>query len=120
MFTENEENAAPLTSMLFWTCTTAGAEPPPVEEVPVPVSLTVWFVPAALLSLSVTVRVALRLPAAVGLNVTLSEQLALAARVEGLRGQLLVWLKSPAFVPVMLILVMVKGSLPPVFVSVAV
>src|SRR2546426_7884025 len=48
MFTENEENAAPLTSMLFWTWTTAGAEPPPVEEVPVPVRLTVCGLPLAL------------------------------------------------------------------------
>ena len=40
--------------------------------------------------LSVTVRAALRVPVAVGLNVTLKVQLALTARVEGLRGQLLV------------------------------
>src|SRR5256885_9245317 len=73
MFTENEENAAPLTSMLFWTCTTAGGGPPPVEERPGPVRLTGWFVPAALLSLSVTVRGALRLPAPAGFKLHSTE-----------------------------------------------
>jgi hypothetical protein len=87
--------------------------------VPVPVSVTVWLVPARLPVLSVTVRTAIRLPVAIGVNVTLKVQIALAASAEGLMGQLLVWTKSPEFVPVMLMLVMIKGSLP-AFVSVVV
>src|SRR3989442_1174854 len=66
MFTENEVKAAPLTSMLFWTCTTAG--PPPVELVPVPVRPAVCGLP---LTLSATLNVALLVPLAVGVKVTL-------------------------------------------------
>src|SRR5438105_14278435 len=66
MGTENEVKAAPLTSMLFWTCTNAGPEPP-VEVVPVPVRLTVWGLP---LPLSVTLTDAVLVPAEVGVNVT--------------------------------------------------
>src|SRR6266571_268662 len=58
--------------------------------VPVPLKLAVCGLPAAL---SATLRVPLRAPVAVGVNVTLMAQLALAARVEGLKGQLLVWAK---------------------------
>ena len=46
-----------------------------------------------------TERLALRLPVAVGAKVTLMVQVALAASVLGLSGQLLVWAKSPALVP---------------------
>ena len=70
MLTENEAKAAPLVSMLFRTCANVGAEP---EEVtPLPVRLAVWGLP---LSLSVTVNEALRVPVAVGENVTLIVQL---------------------------------------------
>ena len=77
--------------------------------VPAPLKLAVCGLPAAL---SATLRVPLRAPVAVGLNVTLMAQLALAARVEGLKGQLLVWAKSPLLVPVMLMLVIVNAELP--------
>ena len=74
MFTENEAKAVPLVSMLFWTCANVGAEP---EEVtPLPVRLAIWGLP---LSLSVTVKDALRVPVAVGENVTLIVQLDPAA-----------------------------------------
>ena len=52
---------------------------------------------------------ALRAPAAVGLKVTLIEQLAPAATA---LPQVAVWEKSPAFVPVMPIPVMLKLALP--------
>jgi hypothetical protein len=52
---------------------------------------------------------ALRLPEAVGLNVTVMVQLAPAAR---LLGQVLVWAKSAALVPVMAILVMLSALVP--------
>src|SRR5256885_16599568 len=55
--------------------------------VPVPDTPEVW---GLLLALSVTANVALRDPVAVGVNVTLIVQVALAAKVEGLMGQLLV------------------------------
>ena len=75
--------------------------------VPVPVRLTVWV---AGLALSVIVTAPVRVPAAVGLKVTLSVQLALAAR---LAPQVLVWEKSPLAV----MLVMLRVALP-VFLSV--
>ena len=59
--------------------------------------------------MSVTVNVALREPVAVGVKVTLIVQVPLAARVEGLRGQLLVCPKSPGLVPVKPMLVMVSA-----------
>jgi hypothetical protein len=62
-----------------------------VTFVPVPDRLLLW-VPA----LSVTMRVAVRVPDAVGVNVTLIVQLELFAR---LVPQLLVCPKSPALVP---------------------
>ena len=70
-----------------------------------------------MLALSVTVNVALREPVAVGLKVTLMVQVPLAAKVEGLRGQLLVCPKSPGLVPVKPMLVMVSAT-PLVFDSV--
>jgi hypothetical protein len=77
--------------------------------VPVPDRLAVCGLP---LALSLTVRLALRLPRAVGVNVTLIVQLVLAASVDGLMGQLFVWPKSPGFVPPMARPLMVKGALP--------
>jgi len=62
-----------------------------------------------LLALSVTVNVALREPVTVGVKVTLIVQVPLAAKVEGLRGQLLVCPKSPGLVPVKLMLVIVNA-----------
>ena len=62
-----------------------------------------------LLALSVTVNVALRAPVAVGANVTLMVQVPLAARVEGLTGQLFVWPKSPGLAPVNPMLVMANA-----------
>ena len=59
--------------------------------------------------MSVNVRLAVLGPLAVGANVTLMAQLVPAARVEGLRGQVLVWPKSVGFVPVMAILEMLKA-----------
>jgi hypothetical protein len=55
--------------------------------VPVPPNATVCGLPAAL---SVTETFAVRLPVAVGLNVTEIEQFAPAASVEGLSGQVFV------------------------------
>ena len=70
--------------------------------VPVPVRLTDWV---AGLALSVIVTAPVRVPAAVGLKVTLRVQLALAAR---LAPQVLVWEKSPLAV----MLVMLRVALP--------
>ena len=89
--------------------TEVGERLTPGPVVPVPLKLAVCGLPVAL---SATLRVPLRVPVAVGLNVTLMAQLALAARVEGLKGQLLVWAKSPLLVPVMLMLVIVNAELP--------
>jgi hypothetical protein len=69
---------------------------------PVPVRLTVWV---AGLALSVMVKAPVLVPVAVGLKVTLSVQLALAARLEP---QVLVWEKSPLAV----MLVMLRVALP--------
>jgi hypothetical protein len=77
---------------------------------PVPVKGTACGLPEAL---SVTLTAALRVPPAVGSNVTLTVQLAWLARVEGDSGQLSVWLKSPALLPVIATLVMVRAT-PPV------
>ena len=70
--------------------------------VPVPVRLTDWV---AGLALSVMVTAPVLVPVAVGLKVTLSVQLALAARLEP---QVLVWEKSPLVV----MLVMLRAALP--------
>jgi hypothetical protein len=82
---------------------------PGVEFTPFPLSATLWGEPAAL---SVMVMLALRLPVAVGENVTLSAQLAPAANVLGLSGQVFVWAKSPALGPLMAILEIVSGAVP--------
>src|SRR2546421_40767 len=74
--------------------------------IPVPETPAVW---GLLLALSVTVNVALREPVAVGVKVTLMVQVPLAARVEGLRGQLLVCPKSPGMVPGKSIIVLVNA-----------
>src|SRR5437773_11273604 len=65
------------------------------DAVPVPERLAVCGLP---LASSVTVKVAVRAAVAVGVNVTLMVQLELAASVEGVSGQLLVWPKSPGLV----------------------
>ena len=76
---------------------------------PVPLSATVCGLP---LALSVILTLALRVPVAVGVKVTLIVQVAPAAMVLGLIGQVLVWAKSPAFVPVKPIVLMVRAALP--------
>src|SRR5207244_1880436 len=77
------------------------------SNVPVPDTAAVW---GLLPALSVAVNVALRVPVAVGVKVTLMMQVPLAAKVEGLRGQLLVCPKSPGLVPVKPMLVMVNAA----------
>ena len=74
--------------------------------VPVPLRLAVC---GLLLALSLTDSVALRLPVAVGVNVTLMVQRELPASEVP---QLLVWAKSPLLVPVMPMLLMVTVELP--------
>src|SRR5207244_13553873 len=78
-----------------------------VVPTPVPDTPAVW---GLLLALSVTVNVAFREPVAAGVKVTLMVQVPLAAKVEGLRGQLLVCPKSPGLVPVKPMLVMVNAT----------
>src|SRR2546425_6707724 len=104
MGTENEVNAAPLTSMLFWTCTNAGPEPPAAS--PVPVRLAACGLP---LALSVMSRAAVRVPLAVGVNVTLIVHWAPAATEVP---QLLVCPKSPLLVPVTATLLMLSVAVP--------
>jgi hypothetical protein len=74
--------------------------------VPVPVRLTVCGLPAAL---SETLTVAVRVPAAVGVKVTLIVQLLFAATE---LPQVFDSAKSPVLVPVMLMLVMLKLEFP--------
>jgi hypothetical protein len=74
---------------------------------PLPVKATVCGLPVAL---SATDKVPPRVPEAVGVKTTFAVQLAPAATDV----QLLVWLKSPPFVPVILIPVIVSAA-PPVF-----
>src|SRR5213592_4126742 len=83
MFTEKEVKAAPLVSMLFWTCTKAGGGGS--GFIPIPERLTLCGLPEAL---SATVRLALRLPVAAGVKVTLMVQLELGPSVDGYMGQL--------------------------------
>src|SRR5437773_1528290 len=64
-----------------------------------------------LAALSLHVALPIFAPVVVGVNVTVRVQLPLTARVEGLRGQLLVWLKSPVLAPVSEMLLMVNGAL---------
>ena len=61
------------------------------------------------LALSVTLTLADLDPAAVGVNVTLIVHVPLAARVAGLTGHVFVWAKSPLFVPVIPMLLIVKA-----------
>jgi len=98
----------------FTVCTDVGPVNPKSGGVvvPVPVSPTVCGLPAAL---SVMVKVPVRVPAAVGVKVTLIMQFALAASIAGSVPQVFVSAKSPE-VPIVLI---VRGPVP-VFVSVTV
>lgn len=79
---------------------------------PVPARLTLWIAPARLLLLSVTVSVAERAPGAVGVNVTLTAQFPPAATE---LPQVLVCAKSPGFVPVKAMLVMLRLAFPVLF-----
>jgi hypothetical protein len=76
---------------------------------PVPLSEAVCVEPVTLPVLSVTVSVALRLPGAVGVNVTEIVQFAPTAT---LVPQVLVCAKSPGLVPVMAMLAIVSGPVP--------
>jgi hypothetical protein len=76
---------------------------------PVPLRDTVWVEPAVPPALSVKVRVAALAPVALGVKLTVMEQLPPAA-TEPL--QLFVSLKSPVFVPVMAMLLMVSVPVP--------
>lgn len=67
-----------------------------VGVMPVPLSATLC---GLVVALSVIVTLALRLPLAVGEKVTLLVQAALTANVLGPIGQVLVWAKSAALVP---------------------
>jgi len=92
----------------FWfTNAGTGEGERPGRPTPVPVTPAVW---GLLLALSVTVNVALRVPTTVGVNVTSIEQLAPAAR---LAPQLLVCAKSPLFVPVKAMFVILSAELVP-------
>src|SRR5437660_901588 len=81
----------------------------PGALVPLPLKATVCGLP---LALSVILTLALRVPVAVGVNVTLMVQEAPAANVLELLGHVLVWAKSPALVPVRPILLMVRAAVP--------
>ncbi len=81
--------------------------------VPVPVRLTVWGLP---LALSLIDRVALRVPAAVGVKVTLMAQFAPAATLDP---QVFVCEKSPGLVPPIAMLLIANAPVP-VFASVTV
>ena len=104
MGTENVVKAAPVVSMLFWTCTNAGPEP--VAASPVPVRVAACGLP---LALSVTLKVAVLVPLAVGVKVTLIVHWApVATEVP----QLLLCPKSPLLVPVMAMLLMLSVAVP--------
>jgi hypothetical protein len=79
------------------------------EPIPVPVRFMNCWLPATLLLLSVTVKVAARLPLVVGVKVTLMVQLAAAATE---LPQVLVCPKSPGLAPVIAIPVIVSGAFP--------
>jgi hypothetical protein len=81
---------------------------PPVEDTPVPVNATVW---GLLLAESVKLSVALRAPAAVGLNTTDALHVPDAARL--VPHDLLEMMKSPAFVPEMATLLTVIEEVVP-------
>src|SRR5947209_4085026 len=63
-------------------------------------------------ALSVRVRLAVRVPPTVGAKVTLIVQVAPAAMVAGDTGQVEVWAKSPALVPLRAMVVMASAALP--------
>jgi len=77
--------------------------------IPVPVSATVGAVPCALV---LTVTVAVRVPRAVGVKVTLTVQEAPAASVLVPMGQLFPRAKSPAAVPLKVMLLMLSAAVP--------
>jgi hypothetical protein len=78
-------------------------------RVPVPVSGTVCGLFTAL---SVMERLAVRVPLAVGLKVSVTVHVPLTASVLGLSGHVLVWEKSPVFVPLNPMAVIVSGAVP--------
>jgi hypothetical protein len=80
--------------------------------VPVPLTATLCGLPAAL---SVTATLAARLPDADGANLTVIEQVAFTASVEGPMGQSLEVVKSPACAPVAAMLEIVNGAVPVFF-----
>ena len=79
------------------------------KSVPVPTKLRLCGVPGAS---SATVTEAVRLPAAAGVKIRLIVQLAFAANVALLPGQVFVCAKSPLFVPPITMLEIVSGALP--------
>jgi hypothetical protein len=79
---------------------------------PVPVRLTDCWLPATLLLLSVMIKEAVRLPIAVGVNVTLMVQLPLAASE---LPHVLVCAKSPGLAPVNATLAMDRATFPVLF-----
>jgi hypothetical protein len=79
---------------------------PSVALAPVPERVTDWGLP---LALSAMLSEAVRLPLAIGVNVTLMAHEAPAATE---LPQLLAWVKSPAFVPERAMLLTVKAPLP--------
>jgi hypothetical protein len=83
-----------------------------VGLVPVPVRLTDCRLPATLLVLSVMFKVAVRLPEAVGVNVTLIVQLLLAASE---LPHVVVSAKSPGLVPINAMPLMLKAAFPVLF-----
>ena len=76
---------------------------------PVPLRLTVCWLPDVLLLLSVTTRLAVRVPGAVGVKLTLTVQLLLAASE---LAQVVVSAKSPALAPENARPLMVRAALP--------
>ena len=82
---------------------------PTAGAVPVPLTATVCGLSGAL---SAIWTAAERAPIVVGENTAEIEQVALGANVDGLSGQSLVELKSPALVPVSPIPVIVSGDVP--------
>ena len=77
--------------------------------IPVPDRAVVWGLPVAL---SVTVDVAFRVPVTVGVKVTLTVQLAPAAKLEP---QPFVWAKSLLLVPVIAMLLILTDEAVPFF-----
>lgn len=83
-----------------------------VGPVPVPVRLTDCTLPVTSLLLSVIFKVAVRVPEAVGVNVTLNVQLLLAASE---LGHVVVSAKSPGLVPENAMLLMDRAAFPVLF-----